>query len=96
VRLSHEIRDDPTIDEATRLRNRIAELESLVRELRGAYRSSHNRNPYAALLPIYLQENLILAGLMQISETEIHLKGGIHEQPRITCNSEDAVGLTTY
>ncbi|KAG2359456.1 hypothetical protein BDR07DRAFT_1415046 [Suillus spraguei] len=29
------LRDDPTIDEATRLRNRIAELESLVRELRG-------------------------------------------------------------
>ncbi|KAH8817787.1 hypothetical protein DL96DRAFT_1623356 [Flagelloscypha sp. PMI_526] len=28
-------RDDPTIDETTRLRNRIAELESLVRELRG-------------------------------------------------------------
>lgn len=27
--------DDPTIDETTRLRNRIAELESLVRELRG-------------------------------------------------------------
>jgi hypothetical protein len=93
VRLSHEIRDDPTIDEATRLRNRIAELESLVRELRGPYR---NRNPYAALLPTYLQENLILAGLMQISETEIHLKGGIHEQPRTTCNSEDAVGRTTY
>ncbi|KAH7885479.1 hypothetical protein F5I97DRAFT_1943722 [Phlebopus sp. FC_14] len=29
------LRDDPSIDEATRLRNRIAELESLVRELRG-------------------------------------------------------------
>ncbi|OJA12188.1 hypothetical protein AZE42_03941 [Rhizopogon vesiculosus] len=29
------LRDDPTVDEATRLRNRIAELESLVRELRG-------------------------------------------------------------
>jgi hypothetical protein len=29
------LRDDPTIDETTRLRNRIAELESLVRELRG-------------------------------------------------------------
>ncbi|KAF8651964.1 hypothetical protein AX16_004607 [Volvariella volvacea WC 439] len=29
------LRDDPTIDEATKLRNRIAELESLVRELRG-------------------------------------------------------------
>ncbi len=28
-------RDDPDIDETTRLRNRIAELESLVRELRG-------------------------------------------------------------
>ncbi|KDQ62815.1 hypothetical protein JAAARDRAFT_66445 [Jaapia argillacea MUCL 33604] len=28
-------RDDPTIDETTHLRNRIAELESLVRELRG-------------------------------------------------------------
>ena len=28
-------RDDPTVDENTRLRNRIAELESLVRELRG-------------------------------------------------------------
>lgn len=28
-------RDDPNIDETTRLRNRIAELESLVRELRG-------------------------------------------------------------
>ncbi|CAK5270558.1 unnamed protein product [Mycena citricolor] len=28
-------RDDPTLDENTRLRNRIAELESLVRELRG-------------------------------------------------------------
>ncbi|KAH9949782.1 hypothetical protein B0H21DRAFT_777052 [Amylocystis lapponica] len=28
-------RDDPNIDESTRLRNRIAELESLVRELRG-------------------------------------------------------------
>lgn len=28
-------RDDPTMDESTRLRNRIAELESLVRELRG-------------------------------------------------------------
>ncbi|KAJ3746824.1 hypothetical protein DFH05DRAFT_1395403 [Lentinula detonsa] len=29
------LRDDPNIDETTRLRNRIAELESLVRELRG-------------------------------------------------------------
>ncbi|KAK7022174.1 hypothetical protein R3P38DRAFT_1111120 [Favolaschia claudopus] len=29
------LRDDPSIDENTRLRNRIAELESLVRELRG-------------------------------------------------------------
>ncbi|KAL0961515.1 hypothetical protein HGRIS_006456 [Hohenbuehelia grisea] len=29
------LRDDPTLDETTRLRNRIAELESLVRELRG-------------------------------------------------------------
>ncbi|KAI0059611.1 hypothetical protein BV25DRAFT_1918396 [Artomyces pyxidatus] len=29
------IRDDPNVDESTRLRNRIAELESLVRELRG-------------------------------------------------------------
>ncbi|KAH9936489.1 uncharacterized protein B0H18DRAFT_974040 [Fomitopsis serialis] len=29
------LRDDPNVDEATRLRNRIAELESLVRELRG-------------------------------------------------------------
>ncbi|KAH7919007.1 hypothetical protein BV22DRAFT_1185458 [Leucogyrophana mollusca] len=29
------LRDDPTMDETTRLRNRIAELESLVRELRG-------------------------------------------------------------
>lgn len=28
-------RDDPSLDENTRLRNRIAELESLVRELRG-------------------------------------------------------------
>ncbi|KAG6854286.1 hypothetical protein C0991_008534 [Blastosporella zonata] len=28
-------RDDPTLDENTRLKNRIAELESLVRELRG-------------------------------------------------------------
>lgn len=37
MRLSHYIRDDPTIDEATRLRNRIAELESLVRELRGEH-----------------------------------------------------------
>ncbi|KAF7794168.1 hypothetical protein EIP86_005299, partial [Pleurotus ostreatoroseus] len=27
--------DDPNIDETTHLRNRIAELESLVRELRG-------------------------------------------------------------
>ncbi|EAU86280.1 hypothetical protein CC1G_08004 [Coprinopsis cinerea okayama7 len=29
------LRDDPSLDENTRLRNRIAELESLVRELRG-------------------------------------------------------------
>ncbi|EIM81397.1 uncharacterized protein STEHIDRAFT_66086 [Stereum hirsutum FP-91666 SS1] len=29
------LRDDPNVDEPTRLRNRIAELESLVRELRG-------------------------------------------------------------
>jgi hypothetical protein len=29
------IRDDPNVDEITKLRNRIAELESLVRELRG-------------------------------------------------------------
>ncbi|KAF9013051.1 hypothetical protein BDQ17DRAFT_1231572 [Cyathus striatus] len=29
------LRDDPSVDENTRLRNRIAELESLVRELRG-------------------------------------------------------------
>ncbi|KAH9851752.1 hypothetical protein C2E23DRAFT_732307 [Lenzites betulinus] len=29
------LRDDPNVDENTRLRNRIAELESLVRELRG-------------------------------------------------------------
>lgn len=29
------LRDDPSVDESTRLRNRIAELESLVRELRG-------------------------------------------------------------
>ena len=33
----HATRDDPNIDEATRLRNRIAELESLVRELRGKF-----------------------------------------------------------
>ena len=31
--------DDPNVDENTRLRNRIAELESLVRELRGALSS---------------------------------------------------------
>lgn len=37
---SPPIRDDPTIDETTRLRNRIAELESLVRELRGASHDS--------------------------------------------------------
>jgi hypothetical protein len=30
-------RDDPSLDENTRLRNRIAELESLVRELRGLF-----------------------------------------------------------
>ncbi|KAK0187701.1 hypothetical protein F5146DRAFT_1104630 [Armillaria mellea] len=38
VRLSIDdpaLRDDPSVDETTRLRNRIAELESLVRELRG-------------------------------------------------------------
>ena len=33
--LMHLPRDDPGLDETTRLRNRIAELESLVRELRG-------------------------------------------------------------
>ncbi|KAJ8518442.1 hypothetical protein ONZ45_g4490 [Pleurotus djamor] len=33
--LDSDHRDDPSIDENTRLRNRIAELESLVRELRG-------------------------------------------------------------
>ncbi|KAF7791482.1 hypothetical protein EIP86_002498 [Pleurotus ostreatoroseus] len=44
-------RDDPNIDETTRLRNRIAELESLVRELRGtspppsALGPSHTHTP---------------------------------------------------
>ena len=33
----HTHSDDPNIDENTRLRNRIAELESLVRELRGMH-----------------------------------------------------------
>lgn len=33
--LDYTCRDDPDLDETTRLRNRIAELESLVRELRG-------------------------------------------------------------
>ncbi|KIP01145.1 hypothetical protein PHLGIDRAFT_80941 [Phlebiopsis gigantea 11061_1 CR5-6] len=37
-------RDDPNIDETTRLRNRIAELESLVRELRGAPHSHESLN----------------------------------------------------
>jgi hypothetical protein len=90
--LSHKIRDDPTIDEATRLRNRIAELESLVRELRGAYGVSLNRNPFNPLR----QVNHILAGLMPISVMEIHQKGGIHEQLKTTCNSDGVVGLTTY
>ena len=35
--LNQGSRDDPSLDEATRLRNRIAELESLVRELRGMH-----------------------------------------------------------
>ena len=56
LRLSCAIRDDPTIDEATRLRNRIAELESLVRELRGAYGVSYAISFFffffAALLPV--------------------------------------------
>jgi hypothetical protein len=36
-RISPINRDDPSVDENTRLRNRIAELESLVRELRGEH-----------------------------------------------------------
>jgi hypothetical protein len=40
-------RDDPSVDENTRLRNRIAELESLVRELRGA--------AYHSDVPLFIQ-----------------------------------------
>ena len=39
------IRDDPNVDEVTKLRNRIAELESLVRELRGIGSSFPLRPP---------------------------------------------------
>jgi hypothetical protein len=38
--LAPDNRDDPNLDENTRFRNRIAELESLVRELRGKSTSS--------------------------------------------------------
>ncbi|KAJ3492318.1 hypothetical protein NLI96_g80 [Meripilus lineatus] len=41
--LSRFPRDDPNVDENTRLRNRIAELESLVRELRGTTNLFLNR-----------------------------------------------------
>lgn len=46
------IRDDPSLDENTRLRNRIAELESLVRELRGKQESSTQRIRFTKNIPL--------------------------------------------
>lgn len=97
--LSCPIRDDPTIDEATRLRNRIAELESLVRELRGAYGVFYAISFYfsrSTLTRLASQENHILAGLMPISGMVILPKDGIREQPRTACNSDGAVDRTMY
>jgi len=43
IYFSFVLRDDPSLDESTRLRNRIAELESLVRELRGTSKLPTNK-----------------------------------------------------
>ena len=53
------IRDDPNVDEVTKLRNRIAELESLVRELRGIY---HHSFSFLLSHPSSIKGNPTLAG----------------------------------
>lgn len=50
ILIESSCRDDPSLDEATRLRNRIAELESLVRELRGKVNLFHHPLPTSDLL----------------------------------------------
>ena len=68
---SHTRSDDPTLDESTRLRNRIAELESLVRELRGTYIQSR-----CGMLLIIRQASHILAGQRPTSATATQMKSG--------------------
>lgn len=85
-------RDDPDIDETTRLRNRIAELESFVRELRGtsipfhffqiveaskSYRSWSLFSFHSHCLTC--QANHILPGRIQTTTTATPAISGIHD-----------------
>ena len=69
-------RDDPNVDENTRLRNRIAELESLVRELRGMSRTFLTLKHE---LISRLQENHILVGLSLTSAMVMQPRNGIRD-----------------
>ncbi|KAG5352163.1 hypothetical protein C0989_003468 [Termitomyces sp. Mn162] len=68
------LRDDPSLDENTRLKNRIAELESLVRELRGDVFGLQIIN-----VTHVGQANHIRVGLIVASEMEIQTKNGTRE-----------------
>jgi hypothetical protein len=73
-------RDDPTLDENTRLKNRIAELESLVRELRG---KRHRSNSPTFTLTSGEKGNLILGGLNPTFATAIPTRNGIRELQKV-------------
>jgi hypothetical protein len=90
IYFSFVLRDDPSLDESTRLRNRIAELESLVRELRGTSKLPttkifHLTDPFS-IFPVllffffllHLQASHIPGGQRVVSVTEIRTKNGIH------------------
>jgi hypothetical protein len=78
--------DDPNVDKVSRLRDRIAELESLVREMQG------NRtilpSPSSPLTPSSIKENHTLAGVIMMSAglrlrtTATSLRNGILECSR--------------
>lgn len=72
-------RDDPTVDENTRLRNRIAELESLVRELRGVW-DTLSASQFRITI---FQENPIRDGPKPTLEMEIPMKSGIQERRNV-------------
>lgn len=67
-------RDDPSVDESTRLRNRIAELESLVRELRGA--------PFFVNLTKHLIRNSFSLSYASCFSRQTAPPLGRHELPR--------------